>query len=322
MPRILVTGGAGFIGSHVVDALLARGDEAHALDDLSKGQVTNLADGARLHVLDIAGRGVERLCRDVSFDAVVHCAAQTNVMRSIADPELDRRINIDGLRGVLDAAVATGVERFVFISSGGAVYGETPVPARETTAPRPDNPYGQHKLEGEAIVRDVAISSVTLRLSNVYGPRQRSDAEGGVISIFADRLAAGEPLRIYGDGEQQRDFVHVADVVDAIVLALDDSSMDGIWNVASGRSTSVNEVARTMVAAFGGRSGIEHLPPRGEIRRSSLDISKLVATGHWRPSRTLAVGAAEFAEATLQRQPSVEPRLHSRARVMSFRASL
>lgn len=295
--RILVTGGAGFIGSHVVEALLAAGEEVHALDDLSKGQVTNLPDGVPLHVLDIAGGGVERLLRETRFDAVVHCAAQTNVMRSIADPGLDRRINIDGLRNVLDAAVSSGVARFVFISSGGAVYGETPEPADETTPPQPDNPYGVHKLMGEAIVADAPISSVTLRLSNVYGLRQRSDAEGGVISIFADRLAAGQPLQVFGDGEQQRDFVHVADVVAAIVLALDEPSMRGVWNVGTGAPSTVNAVARLMTAAFGSGNTIVHLPPRGEIRRSCLDVSKLAATGRWRPSRSLAGGIAELATA-------------------------
>ena len=215
---ILVTGGAGFIGSHVVEALLARGEDVHVLDDLSKGQLTNLPDRVPLHVLDIASSPLDRMFRDAAFDAVVHCAAQTNVMRSLAEPELDRRINVIGLARVLHAAVETGVRRFVFISSGGAAYGETPVPATEETPPQPDNPYGRHKVEGEAIVDREPLSTVSLRLSNVYGARQRSDAEGGVISIFADRLTAGLPLQVYGDGAQERDFVHVSDVVSAILL--------------------------------------------------------------------------------------------------------
>ena len=292
--RVLVTGGAGFIGSHVVDALIAAGDEVHVLDDLSKGQVTNLPDDVRLHVADIADISVTRLFRDVRFDAVVHCAAQTNVMRSISEPDLDRHINVDGLQRVLDAASDTGVRRFVFISSGGAVYGETVEPANELTAPQPDNPYGEHKLQGEAMVAAAALASVTLRLSNVYGTRQRSDAEGGVVSIFTDRLAAGLPLGVYGDGEQCRDFVHVADVVSAIVLALNDDSMRGIWNVGTGTATTVNEVAQAMLAAFGGGT-IERLPARGEIRQSCLDVSKLKATGRWQPSRDFATGVREVA---------------------------
>jgi UDP-glucose 4-epimerase len=292
--RILVTGGAGFIGSHLVEALLAAGHNVHVLDDLSKGQVTNLPDGVPLHVSDIADRAVERLFRDNRFDAVVHCAAQTNVMRSIADPDLDHHINVEGLHRVLDAAVSTGVGRFVFISSGGAVYGETPEPASEARSPQPDNPYGEHKLQGEAVVAAANISSVTLRLSNVYGPRQRSDAEGGVISIFTDRVTAGEALQIYGDGEQQRDFVHVTDVVNAVLLALQDHSMDGIWNVGTGRARTVNEVAHTLIATFGG-GRVAYQPARGEIRRSCLDVSKLTATGRWRPSRDLADGVAELA---------------------------
>jgi len=296
MSKILVTGGAGFIGSHVVDALLARGDEAHALDDLSKGQVTNLAERVPLHVLDIASGVLDRLFREQRFDAVVHCAAQTNVMRSLEDPELDRRINVDGLRRVLNTAESAGCARFVFISSGGAAYGETPVPATEVTEPRPDNPYGRHKVAGEAIVAASATHGVSLRLSNVYGPRQRSDSEGGVISIFADRLAAGEPLLVYGDGAQQRDFVHVDDVVSAILLALDDASMSGIWNVGTGVPTTVSDLALLMIREFGGQGGISFLPERHEIRRSCLDVSKLVATGRWAPRHALADGIASLAE--------------------------
>jgi nucleoside-diphosphate-sugar epimerase len=135
---------------------------------------------------------------------------------------------------------------------------------------------------------------VTLRLSNVYGPRQRSDAEGGVISIFTDRVTAGQALQIYGDGEQERDFIHVADVVDAVKLVLDDYSMAGVWNVGTGRATTVNEVARTLIAAFGGGQ-VVYQPARGEIRRSCLDVSKLTGTGRWRSSRDLADGVAELA---------------------------
>jgi UDP-glucose 4-epimerase len=295
--RILVTGGAGFIGSHVVDALIARGDEPHVLDDLSKGQITNLPAEVPLHVIDIAGSPLERLFRDARFDAVVHCAAQTNVMRSLADPELDRRINVDGLVRVLDAAVASGTQRFVFISSGGAAYGETPVPAMEMTPPQPDNPYGRHKVEGEQIVAAAPISTIALRLSNVYGARQRSDSEGGVISIFADRIAAGLPLEIYGDGEQQRDFIDVADVVSAILLSLDDASMTGVWNVGTGEPTSVNVVARLMVDAFGGSTALAYLPERQEIRRSCLDVTKLKGTGRWLPQADLARGIATLARA-------------------------
>jgi UDP-glucose 4-epimerase len=291
--KILVTGGAGFIGSHVVEALLARGDEPHVLDDLSKGQVANVPPSVPLYVRDMSDAPLDRLF-SAGFDAVVHCAAQTNVMRSVADPALDRRINIDGLQRVLDAAIAGGVRRFVFISSGGAIYGETPAPASERTAPRPENPYGRHKLEGERMVEAAPISGVALRLSNVYGPRQRSDAEGGVASIFAERMAAGLPLQIYGDGEQQRDFVHVMDVVAAIVRALDDHTMTGVWNVGTGRPTSVNELAALMIEAFGEHALIERLPARGEIRRSCLDVSKLCGTG-WAPSHRLEDSAPEMA---------------------------
>jgi UDP-glucose 4-epimerase len=284
----------------VVDALLTRGDEVHVVDDLSKGQVTNIPPGVPLHVVDIATGPVAAVLGGTTFDAVVHCAAQTNVMRSIADPELDRRINIGGLERILEAAKHGGARKFVFISSGGAVYGETPSPADEDAEPHPGNPYGRHKLEGEGIVAAAPIASVTLRLSNVYGPRQRSDAEGGVVSIFADRLAAGLRLQVYGDGEQQRDFVHVSDVVAAIELALDDAGMMGVWNVGSGTPTTVNDVARLMTEAFGAPAGVEHLPARGEIRRSCADVGKLRAAG-WSPSRDLRAGIEELAAALVTR---------------------
>jgi UDP-glucose 4-epimerase len=293
--RILVTGGAGFIGSHVVEALRAAGDAVQVLDDLSKGLVTNLPDGVPLHVVDIGDSPMERVFADGRFDAVVHCAAQTNVMRSLAEPDLDRRINIDGLRRVLDASVASGAGRFVFISSGGAAYGETPLPATESTPPRPDNPYGRHKVEGEAIVGAAPISTVSLRLSNVYGPRQRSDAEGGVISIFTDRIAAGLPLQVYGDGEQERDFVHVSDVVAAILLVLDDASLTGVWNVGTGVPTTVNELVRLAGAAFAYRTKVAYLAARHEVRRSCLDVSKLKRTGRWSPRVGLADGLAVLA---------------------------
>jgi UDP-glucose 4-epimerase len=293
--KVLVTGGAGFIGSHVVEALLTRGEDVHVLDDLSKGQLTNLPGRVPLHVLDIASSPLDRTFRDAAFDAVVHCAAQTNVMRSLAEPELDRRINVVGLERVLHAAIDGGVHRFVFISSGGAAYGETLVPATEETPPNPDNPYGRHKVEGEAIVDRAPISTVSLRLSNVYGARQRSDAEGGVISIFADRLAAGLPLQVYGDGSQERDFVHVSDVVSAILLMLDDASMTGVWNVGTGSSTTVNEVAAVMTVAFGSRARAEYLPARQEVQRSCLDVRKLTATRRWSPRTDLQTGVAELA---------------------------
>ena len=295
--RVLVTGGAGFIGSHVVDALLAAGDEPHVLDDLSKGQVTNLATGVPLHVLDIATGPLDRLFREVQFDAIIHCAAQTNVMRSLADPELDRQINVVGLERVLDAAKAQRTRRFVFISSGGAVYGETPVPASERTTPHPDNPYGEHKLDGERAVLAAPIPSAILRPSNVYGARQRSDAEGGVISIFAERLLAGLPLEIYGDGEQERDFIDVSDVVAAVMLALNDPAMGGVWNVGTGVPTTITEVARLMTHAFEGSHELLRLPARQEIRRSCLDVTRLRSTGRWTPRRDLQAGVSDLARA-------------------------
>ncbi len=294
--RVVVTGGAGFIGSHVADVLLARGCDVHVIDDLSKGQVEHVPEHASFHMADIAEPRVERLVAEIHPDAIVHCAAQTNVMRSLADPELDRRINIDGLQRVIAGASRAGVSRFVFISSGGAAYGETDGPADEDTPPRPGNPYGQHKIEGEAVVAAIG-GSISLRLANVYGTRQRSDAEGGVISIFADRLLAKEPLRIYGNGEQERDFVHVSDVVAAILLALEDTPMAGVWNVATGVPTRINDLALAMIRAFGGGGSVEYLAERHEIQRSCLSIDKLLATGKWLPRCDLVTGLDQLARA-------------------------
>ncbi len=300
MRRVLFTGGAGFIGSHVVDALRERGDWPQVLDDLSKGQVTNLSDDVPLHIDDIADAPrVRALFEMRRFDAVVHCAAQTNVMRSIAEPALDRRINIDGLQAVLDASAATSVRRFVFISSGGAIYGETPVPASESTPPAPTNPYGRHKLEGEALVARAPLSSCSLRLSNVYGPRQRSDAEGGVISIFVERIAQGLPLQVFGDGEQQRDFVHVADVVDAVLMALEREEMTGEWNVGTGVATSVNEIVELTRSVAPTSIEVTHLPERGEVRRSCLDVAKLRSLG-WQPRRELSGALASLVGAAIR----------------------
>ena len=238
------------------------------------------------------------------FDAVIHCAAQTSVPRSVADPEFDRHINMIGTENVLRCAKATNVRRVVFFSSGGAVYGDTAVRADETTLPAPLSPYGVHKLAAESYVALSGLSYVILRPANVYGPRQRAGTDGGVIATFVDRLARHEPLTVNGDGEQVRDFVFVADVAAAVRSALTwDSS--GIWNVASGVETTVNDLARHVGQALGVTPTIEYAPARaGDVRISRLSNERIIRQGLWRPEYTLAQGLAAMVSARMANVPT------------------
>jgi UDP-glucose 4-epimerase len=290
--RVLVTGGAGFIGGTLVRHLAHRGDEVVVLDDLSASSASALPDGCELVRQDVSlpatAAAVERLAPDV----VVHAAAQVSVVRSQADPDRDRAVNLVGTQHVVAGARAAGVRRFVFLSSGGAVYGEADG-ARETDLPRPASYYAIHKLAAEHYVAVSGVPFAIARLANVYGPGQRSDLEGGVVAIFAEALAAGRPVTIYGDGEQRRDFVHVADVVSALVAMLDADAGagGGTWNVGSGASISVNELLRTMESAAG--LAVEHLhaPERsGELRNSRLNIERIRADLGWQPRLSLAEG--------------------------------
>src|SRR5438094_767507 len=219
--RAIVTGGAGFIGSHVVDALLARGDEVHVLDDLSKGKRERVAESARLHVADI--RAPDEVFDDVRPDAVLHLAAQADVRVSIERPDHDADVNVLGTLRVLEAARRQGA-KIVFSSTGGAIYGECDGPAAETAERRPLAPYGASKLCGEEYLatwnRLYGTSHVTLRLGNVYGPRQEPHGEAGVVAIFMGRLRDGGVPRIFGDGRQTRDYVYVTDVADAFFPAI------------------------------------------------------------------------------------------------------
>jgi UDP-glucose 4-epimerase len=294
--RVLVTGGAGFIGSHVCQALQALGWETHALDSLATGDRGNVPAGVALHVADIRAEGdVRALLRDQRFDSIVHCAAQTSVERSMLDPDLDRDVNAGGTRHLLDAARVVGVGRFVFMSSGGAIYGETDEPATERSVPGPRSFYGIHKYVAEEFVRAGGLPFAVLRPSNVYGPRQRSDAEGGVIAIFCQRLSAGQRLEIHGDGTQARDFVYVNDVVDAVRLALE-STDDVIWNVSSGTATSVIEAAQQVAQVIGCATQLDFRPRRaGDVTRSLVSPASLRATGRWGPPLRLEDGLRAFA---------------------------
>jgi len=289
--RALVTGGAGFIGSHVAGTLDALGCHVEVLDNLSSGDPTNVPPGVPLRIGDIRSHADVRAAFGAArFDAVVHCAGQTSVLRSMLDPSLDWDVNVMGTRRLAMAAKASGVRRFVFLSSGGAIYGETPRPAGERTMPAPCSYYGLHKYVAEQLLQVEGLPYAILRPSNVYGPRQRSDAEGGVVAIFWQRLLAGEPLDVHGDGQQIRDFVFVADVVDAVLaaLAIEDKV---IWNVASGEATSIINLATAMATVAGRPLEVRYRPRRpGDVARSLLSTVTLRATGLWGPPLPLVEG--------------------------------
>ncbi|MGH7540649.1 MAG: NAD-dependent epimerase/dehydratase family protein [Gemmatimonadota bacterium] len=302
--RVLVTGGAGFIGSHVCDAYLARGWSVTALDDLSTGRRENLSPEVRLVEMDIRDPQLSDLFGRERFDVINHHAAQIDVRVSVAEPRLDASINLDGLLNVLERAVEHGVERFVFISSGGVVYGEpTDLPAPRDAPKRPLSPYGVSKLASEhylyAFRKLHGLEYVALRYANVYGPRQDPHGEAGVVAIFSQRLHSGEPLRIYGDGEQTRDYVFVRDVAEANMLATqadlpDPEGLDDVaFNVGTGEETSVNELARLLIEVSGEPVPVEHAAARpGELRRSALACTETASIG-WRPSHSLRDGLAE-----------------------------
>jgi UDP-glucose 4-epimerase len=291
--RAVVTGGAGFIGSNVVDALVARGDEVHVLDDLSRGIRENVADGAQLHVADIR-RDAPSLFAEVKPDVCFHLAAQIDVRVSVDRPDLDADINVVGTLGVLEAAREHG-GKIVFSSTGGAIYGECDGPATEDHAREPMAPYGVSKLAAEEYIaaynRLYDSSHVSLRLGNVYGPRQDPHGEAGVVAIFFSALRDGTIPRIYGDGKQTRDYVFVGDVVAATLAAAEQDG--GVFNVGTGRETSVLELYERVQRA----AGIEREPELagarpGELQRSVLDPSLAERELGWKPQSSLADGLA------------------------------
>jgi UDP-glucose 4-epimerase len=297
-PRhVLVTGGAGFVGSHIVDGLVARGDDVLVVDDLSTGDRANVRAGVELRAVDISdGPALGRAIEGRRIDAVVHCAAKTKVVQSMEQPELYRRVIVDGTRNVVDAALASGARDLVNLSTGGAIYGETPACAHEETELHPPSPYGRYKAEAEGIVSAAGLRGVTLRLANAYGPRQRQDLEGGVIAIFLGAWRRHEPLTIYGDGTAERDYAYVEDIVDAVLSALDGSAT-GVYNIGTGVPTSVNALVEVMSAVLGPPAGIHHAPARqGEIQRSCVDVSKAARDGLWRPRTSLREGIERTAK--------------------------
>jgi UDP-glucose 4-epimerase len=269
--RAIVTGGAGFIGSHIAEALVARGDEVHVLDDLSSGRRENVPAGAELHVGDI--RDPVSVFEAVRPELVFHLAAQASVSVSVARPAFDAEVNVLGTVAVLDAALAHGAQ-VVFSSTGGAIYGECASPAAEDRARQPLSPYGTSKLAGEEYLaawnRLQGTRHVSLRYGNVYGPRQDPHGEAGVVAIFLLAVADGRRPTIFGDGSQERDYVYVGDVTRATLAA---TGLDGgVLNVSTGRATTVLDLVDAMRRATGREIDPEHGPERlGDLRRSVLD---------------------------------------------------
>lgn len=305
--RVLVTGGAGFIASHVAEAYLAAGDDVWIVDDLSSGRTENIPQGAEFVEVDVRDPEIRNLFREVRFDLVNHHAAQIDVRVSVLDPSKDASINLMGLLNVTEAAIEVGTARVVFVSSGGVVYGEPDeIPTPETAPKLPLSPYGVTKLAGEFYLhyyrRTRGLEYVALRYSNVFGPRQDPHGEAGVVAIFCNRLQSGEPLTIFGDGEQTRDYVYVKDVVAANMLASDVSLDDGdgldarAFNVGTGVGTSVNHLADVLEGIAGVGLPRDHESERpGELRHSTLD-SSLIRSHGWSPGYTLEQGLRETYE--------------------------
>jgi UDP-glucose 4-epimerase len=290
--RALVTGGAGFIGSNLVDALVERGDDTHVLDDLSNGRKENVHARATLHVGDI--RDPDAIFDAVRPELVFHLAAQANVRTSVERPDADADVNVLGSVHVLEAARRHGAQ-VVFSSTGGAIYGECEAPAREDAPRQPLSPYGTSKLCGEEYLatwnRLYGTSHVSLRFGNVYGPRQEPHGEAGVVAIFMGLLAEGGTPTIYGDGRQTRDYVYVGDVVDAVLRSVGHAG--GVYNVGTGVETSVLELYDGIRRATGSERDPEHAPARlGELQRSVLDPAAAERELGWRAQTSLADGLA------------------------------
>jgi UDP-glucose 4-epimerase len=296
--RVLVTGGAGFIGSHVVDHLLARGHEVAVVDNLSTGKRGNVPPEARFYEADIR-TGCQEVFEDFRPDALSHQAAQMDVRRSVREPDFDADVNVVGTIRLLESCKEYDVQKIIFASTGGAVYGEQRAfPAPEDHPQYPVSPYGVSKLAGERYLYfyrvQYGLSDVALRYANVYGPRQDPHGEAGVVAIFCGNLAQNKTSTINGTGEQTRDYVFVGDVARANVVALESEASLGAYNVGTGIETSVNELYELLREVSGRDLPPKHGPAKsGEQLRSSVDPSKAAEFLGWRPEMDLATGLAK-----------------------------
>lgn len=293
--KILITGGAGFIGSNVADRVIAAGYNVHILDNLSSGSRDNLPQGATFHEIDLRDPALEAFLADQQFPAIIHHAAQLDVRKSVADPVFDADINVSGFLRLMEAGRKSGLQRFVFASTGGAIYGETDqIPQNEANELQPESPYGITKLATEKYLHFYekvhGISSVILRYANVYGPRQGKYGEAGVIAIFIKKILAGESPIIFGDGKQTRDYVYVDDVVDANFRALT-ASKPGTYNVGTGVETDVNQLLEMIQSHLQTRlTPVFEEARSGEVRRSALDHSHINEQLGWIPEVSLNQG--------------------------------
>jgi len=293
--KVLVTGGAGFIGSHVTDVFLDAGHEVWAVDDLSSGRRENLRPEVRLVLVDIRSPEAARLVETERFEVMCHLAAQMDVRRSVTDPRFDADVNVAGFLNLLEAARKSGLRKVVFSSTGGAIYGEQDVyPAPETHPTRPVSPYGVSKASGELYLgyyrAQYGLRSTALRYANVYGPRQNPHGEAGVVAIFSERLLRGETCTVNGTGNQTRDFVFGPDVARANLLAAT-GEVEGPVNVGTGIETDVNRLYALLAGAAGVERPAQHAPAKqGEQMRSSVDPTRAGKVLGWRPTVALEEG--------------------------------
>lgn len=313
MMRVLITGGAGFIGSHIVDACLHAGHEPYVVDDLSSGSPKNLLRGVPLFQVDIRdAEGLKRVFSESQPEVVIHQAAQMSVSRSVREPAFDAQVNVLGLLNVFDQAVRVGAKRIVFASSGGVLYGDVFTPAPEDTPAQPISPYGISKWVGERYLQfyaqEYGLTGVALRYANVYGPRQNPHGEAGVVAIFCQKMLAGEPVRINGDGKYDRDYVFGPDVAHANQLALTAEIPDGFvaLNIGTGIATDVPTLEsrlRVEIQAVQTARGIkrklpepEYGSPRaGDLRSSLVDATKADEILGWKPQVSLQDGLSRTA---------------------------
>jgi len=301
--NVLVTGGAGFVGSHLVDALVEKGYGVIVVDNLSSGKVSNLNSYALFYEQSVEDEEMmERIFSLHKPEYVFHFAAQASVAVSVREPSRDAKVNILGSLVLLEKSVKYGVKKFIFSSTGGAIYGEEVkvFPTPETEIPKPVSPYGIAKLCVEKYLeffaREYGLKYTSLRYSNVYGPRQDPYGEAGVVAIFVERMLKDEPVLIYGDGEYVRDYVYVKDVVEANLLAMERGDNE-VFNIGTGRGTTVNELFRMLKELTGYRRDPVYAPPRkGDVRKSVLDCRKAKEILGWEPKVSLEEGLAMTVE--------------------------